>query len=221
MDKTVEQQINENNREQQLKPKIQVAVRPNISKYRVNSDDRIDVDIWIDVEEDNFRVLSSNCIFTQGKNPCIGDPTQPCRKSYSRCNNHKKDLCTDEIGRLKFFAKKQETKLPENLKKEWAKFGRETWAVRSYIEAHSFKIDRDTQERVFDAHRQQFLIIQCLLKEWSLGEEDGELVIQHCAMPGLPFTMIQEDQMKRISEINGEVMRAFIEGFIKKSRTIE
>jgi len=217
MDKTVEQQIEENNRIH-----LQQAVdRSNISKYRVDPDDRIDVEIWIEIEEDNFKVLSSSCVFMQGKNPCNGDPTQPCGRKYEDCNNYSKDLCTDEVGRIKFFAKQEEKQIPKNFKKEWAKFARESWAVRSYIEANSFKTDKNTQERVFDAHRQQFLIVQCLLKEWSLGVDDEQLVIQHCSMPGLPFTMIQEDQMKRISEVSGEVMRALIEGFIKKSRTVE
>ena len=194
-----------------------------ISKYKVDPDDRITVKVWIDHGEDNgFRVLSSNCVFTQGKSPCMGSPLEPCRKKYEFCNNHTKDLCTDELGKLKFVLKRDEKDVEslKHIRPEWAKFARETWAIRSYIESHSYKFDQDTQTRVFDSHRQQILTIRCLLKEWSLGTYDSELSIQHCEVPGMPFTMVQEDQMKRIFQIDGELMRAFIDGYYKISRDI-
>jgi len=192
-----------------------------LSKYRVDPSERIKVDVWIDHGiDDNFKVLSSYCIFTQGKQPCFGNSLEPCRGRYDLCNNNTKDLCTDEVGKLKFLSKKEDKPELNHIKVEWAKFARETWAIRSYLEAHSFKFDPETQTRVFDSHRQQILTIRCLLKEWSIGAYDPELVIQHCEVPGMPFTMIQEEQMKRIFELDGELMKAFIDGYYKITRDI-
>jgi hypothetical protein len=139
---------------------------------------------------------------------------------YSKCNHHTKDLCTDEIGKLQVIAKREDGSLPSSVRREWAKFGRENWAIRSYIEANSVKLDPTTQSRVFDIHRQQQLVVRCLLREWSLGEYDPELVIKHCEMPNLPFTMIQDEQFKRITEVDGDVIKAFIEGYIRKTKDL-
>lgn len=189
------------------------------SKYLVDPEDRIEVEIWIDSGTDgNLKTLPSVCMFKQGKQPCMGDPMEPCHGKYDRCNHHDRDMCTDEAGRLKFIAKEQEAPLPPTVHREWARFARETWAIRSFIESKSFRFDPATQQRVYDMHRYQQLTVQCLLKEWSLGQYDPLLVIQSGQAPDIPFMVIPEDQMKRIATVEHEIMRAFLDGFASAGR---
>lgn len=193
------------------------------SRIQVDPNDRVPVEIYIDTGADgeDFRVLSSSCIFTQGKQPCMGDPTQRCFGRYELCNNPTKGLCTDEVGRIRLYAKTSDVKLPSSIRTEWAKFSRMDWATRTFIDSQSYRFDPNRQERIFDAHRNQMLMVQCLLKEWSLGELDEQLVIQHGPAPthlGVSFTMIPDDQMRRIQRVDSEIMKAFLDGYVDKTR---
>jgi len=192
------------------------------SKYRVDPDDRIEVEIWIDTgkDGDQVKVLPSYCYFTQGTSPCLGDVLKPCHSSYKLCNHHTKDLCTDELGKLQFMAKSKNQELPKNIVREWAKFGRETWGIKSYIETNSIRVNPANQQREYDAHRQQQLMIMCLLREWSLGKYDPELEIRHCVQDTLPFTMMQKEQFDKISQVSGDIMKAFIDGYLRKTREL-
>lgn len=185
-----------------------------ISRYRVHPEDRVLVEIWIDNTNDDLRILRSGCIFTQGTAPCSGNPLNPCHSQYKFCNNSSKSLCTDETGMLKYQHGEEEFK--KRYKREWAYFSRETWAIRSYIDSKSVVFDPMTNQRIFDIHRKQQLTLRCLLKSWSLGKYDDELAIRLITVPELSFSLIQEEQIKIIGEIDPNIIESFLNGYARK-----
>lgn len=189
--------------------------------YRINPADRITVNVFTQTVEGGWKILPSVCLLKQGKSPCSGNPLHPCGQKFSGCNAKEKSVCMDEVGRLEKLGK-----LPGNIKMEWAKFARESWSIKSFVRAQSFKFDDKTQQFVFDEARLQQLTIKFLLKEWSLGLYDSELVIQDGVVPGLQFIPgvpargISDEQMARIADIDGDLMDAFLAGYKNSSRGI-
>lgn len=194
------------------------------SKYFVDPKDPnslIRVEIRVDCTGEDFRVIPDSCVFSQGIGDCNGNPLVPCHGKYERCNNHTKELCTDEYGRLNFVAKEREEQgqnnstLPNGIVTEWALFSRENYGIRSYIHSMSSRIDKETNKRVFDQYRYDQYCIKALLKQWSLGDIRPELNIQPVQIPEVTFTVISDDQMRSINRIAGDIIDAFLSKFRK------
>lgn len=197
----------------------------NRSKYYIDPKDPdrfVTVEVFVDWSGDEPRILNSVCDYSQGDSPCKGNPLIPCNNNYEKCNHYNKSICTDELGKLKFYAKEQEKidginpGLPKSIVKEWAKFERRTYGARSYIDSQSYRIDHTTQNRVYDSFRNRQYTIKALLKSWSLGDIDPDLVLQPIQMEGVPFTTISNDQMRIINRVDDALLESFIKGYEKK-----
>jgi len=195
-----------------------------MSKYYIDPRDPaslITVELHVQWDDDgNFKVIPSRCHWTQGTSPCTSNMSKPCDGRYAKCDSHSKDMCTDSIGKMEFIAKDNHkfgdasvVFPPENITVEWAKFARETYAMRSYINSMSRRMDKTTQTMVWDQFRYDQNIIQVLLKDWSLSRLDPSLAISPRNRPNFSFTMITKEDMIMLNRVSNDIMQGFIDGY--------
>lgn len=195
-----------------------------MSKYYIdpkNPDSLVTVKIYVQWSDDgNFLILPSRCRWNQGDSPCTGNPLKPCLGTYEKCNAHTQDVCTDVVGKMQFIAKDNhkfgDGKAifpPDNVTIEEARFARETYSMRSYINSMSRRMDKTTQTMVWDQFRYEQNTIQVLLKEWTLGRLDSSLNIMPVQPPNMPFTMIGKESMKVINRVASDVVQGFLDEY--------
>lgn len=202
-----------------------------MSKYYIdpkNPDSYVTTKIYVQWDDNgDFKVLPSRCRWNQGDSPCTGNPLKPCQGSYLKCNAHSKEVCTDVIGKMQFLHKENHDHEdatavfpPKNVTVEMAKFARETYAMRSYINTMSRRMDKTTQTMVWDQFRYEQKTLQVLLKDWTLGRLDPSLIIMPVQPPGMPFTMISKESMKTINRVSSDIIQAFIDEYRATASTV-
>lgn len=107
--------------------------------------------------------------------------------------------------------------LDSNIRKEITKWKVEDWATRAYIDAQSAKQQPDGSFTIdFNKHTDCF--IQCLLREWTLGDIDPQLKIT--IIDRGDVQVINPETMKHVRRLPANIMTSLINKAMNKIRGV-